>query len=240
MEATVVIPVRNREKTICDAVNSALAQKTTFKYNVIVVDNHSTDMTTKLLDAYDDERLIHIIPQRTNLGIGGCWNVAVDDIRCGRFAVQLDSDDLYSSPDTLQTIVNAFYEQRAAMVVGSYRMCNFDLETLPPGLINHAEWTETNGCNNALRINGLGAPRAFFTPLLRQIRFPNTTHHHIGTIHYQNRRSIKAIDFLIHLKAMQFESQNVFTHHNATSLKSLANDQLERLVVFGSCSSICI
>lgn len=176
VEATVVIPVRNREKTICDAVNSALAQKTTFKYNVIVVDNHSTDMTTKLLDAYDDERLIHIIPQRTNLGIGGCWNVAVDDIRCGRFAVQLDSDDLYSSPDTLQTIVNAFYKQRAAMVVGSYRMCNFDLETLPPGLINHAEWTETNGCNNALRINGLGAPRAFFTPLLRQIRFPNTSY----------------------------------------------------------------
>lgn len=141
-----------------------------------MVDNHSTDMTTKLLDAYDDERLIHIIPQRTNLGIGGCWNVAVDDIRCGRFAVQLDSDDLYSSPDTLQTIVNAFYEQRAAMVVGSYRMCNFNLETLPPGLINHAEWTETNGCNNALRINGLGAPRAFFTPLLRQIRFPNTSY----------------------------------------------------------------
>ena len=176
VEATVVIPVRNREKTICDAVNSALAQKTTFKYNVIVVDNHSTDMTTKLLDANDDERLIHIIPQRTNLGIGGCWNVAVDDIRCGRFAVQLDSDDLYSSPDTLQTIVNAFYEQRAAMVVGSYRMCNFDLETLPPGLINHAEWTEKNGCNNALRINGLGAPRAFFTPLLRQIRFPNTSY----------------------------------------------------------------
>lgn len=176
VEATVVIPVRNREKTICDAVNSALGQKTSFDFNVIVVDNHSTDMTTKLLDEYDDKRLIHIIPKRTNLGIGGCWNVAVDDSRCGRFAVQLDSDDLYSSPNTLQTIIDAFYDQHAAMIVGSYRMCDFSLKTLPPGLINHAEWTETNGCNNALRINGLGAPRAFFTPLLRQIRFPNTSY----------------------------------------------------------------
>ena len=176
IEATVIIPVRNREKTICDAVDSALAQKTKFPFNVIVVDNHSTDKTTELLDGYADSRLIHIIPQRTDLGIGGCWNVAVDDSRCGRFAVQLDSDDLYSSPDTLQTIVDAFYSQQAAMVVGSYRMCDFDLNTLPPGLINHAEWTDNNGCNNALRINGLGAPRAFFTPLLRQIRFPNTSY----------------------------------------------------------------
>lgn len=176
VEATVVIPVRNREKTICDAVDSALSQNTTFDFNVIVVDNHSTDMTTALLDAYNDKRLIHIIPKRTNLGIGGCWNVAVDDARCGRFAVQLDSDDLYSSPNTLQIIVDAFYEQRAAMIVGSYRMCDFSLNTLPPGLINHAEWTDSNGCNNALRINGLGAPRAFFTPLLRQIRFPNTSY----------------------------------------------------------------
>ena len=175
-EATVVIPVRNREKTIRDAVDSALSQKTTFKYNVIVVDNHSTDGTTALLDAYTDERMIHIVPRRTDLGIGGCWNVAVDDARCGRFAVQLDSDDLYSSPSTLQTIVDAFYSQRAAMIVGSYRMCDFSLNTLPPGLISHAEWTEKNGCNNALRINGLGAPRAFFTPLLRQIRFPNTSY----------------------------------------------------------------
>ncbi len=175
-EATVVIPVRNREKTICDAVDSALAQRTSFPFNVIVVDNHSTDNTTALLEAYTDDRLIHIVPQRTDLGIGGCWNVAVDDSRCGRFAVQLDSDDLYSSPDTLQTIVDAFYSQRAAMVVGSYRMCDCNLNTLPPGLIDHAEWTERNGCNNALRINGLGAPRAFFTPLLRQVRFPNTSY----------------------------------------------------------------
>lgn len=175
-EASVVIPVRNREKTIRDAVDSALSQKTTFMFNVIVVDNHSTDNTTTLLEAYDDNRLIHIIPRRTDLGIGGCWNVAVDDTRCGRFAVQLDSDDLYSSKDTLQTIVDAFYRQRAAMVIGSYRMCDFDLNTIPPGLIDHAEWTDANGCNNALRINGLGAPRAFFTPLLRQIRFPNTSY----------------------------------------------------------------
>ena len=176
VEASVVISVRNREKTICDAVDSALSQVASFPFNVIVVDNHSTDNTTALLDGYSDDRLIHVIPQRTDLGIGGCWNVAVDDPRCGRFAVQLDSDDLYSSPGTLQAIVDAFYEQKAAMIVGSYRMCDFNLNTIPPGLISHAEWTDDNGCNNALRVNGLGAPRAFFTPLLRQIRFPNTSY----------------------------------------------------------------
>ena len=176
IEASVVIPVFNREKTILDAVNSALGQKANFKFNVIVVDNHSTDMTTELLDGMHDERLIHIIPDRYDLGIGGCWNVAINDDRCGRFAVQLDSDDLYSSPKTLQQIVDAFYKQNAAMVVGSYRMCDFELNTLPPGLIDHKEWTDDNGPNNALRINGLGAPRAFFTPLLRQIQFPNTSY----------------------------------------------------------------
>ena len=175
-EASVVIPVFNRVKTIRDAVDSALGQKTTFKYNVIVVDNHSTDGTTDLLEAYDDPRLVHIIPQRDDLGIGGCWNVAVNADQCGRFAVQLDSDDLYSSPSTLQQIVDAFYHQQAAMVIGAYRMCDFDLNTLPPGLIDHREWTDDNGCNNALRINGLGAPRAFFTPLVRQIQFPNTSY----------------------------------------------------------------
>ena len=176
VEASVVIPVYNREKTICDAVNSALSQKTKFKYNVIVVDNHSTDKTTELLRGFHDERLIHIIPERNDLGIGGCWNMAIHDDRCGRFAVQLDSDDLYSSPKTLQQIVDTFYKQNAAMVIGSYRMCDFDLNTLPPGLIDHAEWTDENGPNNALRINGLGAPRAFFTPLLRQVGFPNTSY----------------------------------------------------------------
>ena len=176
VEASVIIPVYNREKTICDAVNSALSQKTSFNYNVIVVDNHSTDKTTELLRGFHDERLVHIIPERTDLGIGGCWNMAIHDDRCGRFAVQLDSDDLYSSPKTLQQVVDTFYKQNAAMVIGSYRMCDFDLNTLPPGLIDHAEWTDENGPNNALRINGLGAPRAFFTPLLRQIGFPNTSY----------------------------------------------------------------
>ncbi len=176
MEASVIIPVFNREKTICDAVNSALNQKANFKFNVIVVDNHSTDKTTELLRGFHDERLVHIIPERTDLGIGGCWNMAINDDRCGRFAVQLDSDDLYSSPKTLQQIVDAFYKQNAAMVIGSYRMCDFELNTLPPGLIDHHEWTDENGPNNALRINGLGAPRAFFTPLVRQIGFPNTSY----------------------------------------------------------------
>ena len=176
VEASVIIPVYNREKTICDAVNSALQQKTNFKFNVIVVDNHSTDKTTELLRGFHDERLVHIIPTRTDLGIGGCWNLAINDDHCGRFAVQLDSDDLYSSPKTLQQVVEAFYKQNAAMVIGSYRMCDFKLNTLPPGLIDHAEWTDENGPNNALRINGLGAPRAFFTPLLRQIGFPNTSY----------------------------------------------------------------
>lgn len=178
VEASVIIPVRNREKTIADAVNSALKQEADFKFNVIIVDNHSTDGTTEILDgmAQNDERVIHIIPERDDLGIGGCWNRAINDERCGRFAVQLDSDDLYSSPQTLQKIVNAFYKQKAAMIIGSYRMCNFNLETLPPGLIDHAEWTDENGPNNALRINGLGAPRAFFTPLLRLIQLPNTSY----------------------------------------------------------------
>lgn len=179
-EASVIIPVRNRAKTIADAVRSALGQKAPFTFNVIVVDNHSTDGTGEIVSALKDDsepqKLIHIIPQRTDLGIGGCWNVGINDSRCGRFAVQLDSDDLYSSPDTLSRIVAAFYEQKAAMVIGSYRMCDFELNTLPPGLIAHAEWTEDNGCNNALRINGLGAPRAFFTPLLRQIQFPDTSY----------------------------------------------------------------
>ncbi len=182
-EASVIIPVKNRERTIRDAVDSALSQKTNFRFNVIVVDNHSTDLTTEYLSGYaaretgdNGPRLIHIVPQRTDLGIGGCWNVAVNDRHCGRFAVQLDSDDLYSSPDTLQRIVDEFHRQNAAMIIGSYRMCDFELNTLPPGLIDHAEWTDDNGCNNALRINGLGAPRAFFTPLLRQLQFPNTSY----------------------------------------------------------------
>ncbi len=178
-EASIIIPVKNRAKTICDAVESAISQKTNFPFNVIVVDNHSTDGTTELLSKYAKEKdslLIHIIPERKDLGIGGCWNLAIDNENCGRFAVQLDSDDLYSSENTLQTIVDAFYEENSAMIIGSYRMCDFSLNTIAPGLINHKEWTLENGCNNALRINGLGAPRAFFTPLLREVHFPNTSY----------------------------------------------------------------
>ena len=178
LEASVVIPVFNRAKTIADAVKSALAQETKFKYNVIVVDNHSTDGTHEILSQLkaQNSNLVVLTPERYDLGIGGCWNMAINDAHCGRFAVQLDSDDLYSSPKTLQTIVDAFYKQKAAMIVGSYRMCDFELNTLPPGLIAHKEWTEENGPNNALRINGLGAPRAFFTPLLRQVHLPNTSY----------------------------------------------------------------
>ena len=176
--ASVIIPVRNRERTVADAVKSALSQQLDGPYNVIVVDNHSTDGTTKILSdlAKADKRLVHIIPERTDLGIGGCWNLAVNDERCGRFAVQLDSDDLYSGPDTLQKIVDKFREGGYSMVIGSYRMCNFNLETLPPGIIDHREWTDENGPNNALRINGLGAPRAFYTPVVREIGFPNVSY----------------------------------------------------------------
>ena len=179
VEASVVIPVYNRAKTIADAVKSALEQTPTFKFNVIVVDNHSTDGTTKILQKIAEKnpaKLVHIIPERTDLGIGGCWNEAINSDHCGRFAVQLDSDDLYSSPHTLQKIVDCFYRQKAAMVIGAYRMCDFELNTLPPGIIDHKEWTDENGPNNALRINGLGAPRAFFTPLVREIGFPNTSY----------------------------------------------------------------
>lgn len=175
-EASVIIPVFNREKTVADAVKSALGQKANFKFNVIVVNNHSTDRTGEILDELKADNLIQIVPEGTDLGIGGCWNEAINSSFCGKFAVQLDSDDLYSSPKTLQKIVDAFYKQKAAMIIGSYRMCDFDLNTLPPGLIDHKEWTDENGCNNALRINGLGAPRAFFTPLVRQIQFPNTSY----------------------------------------------------------------
>ena len=179
VEASVVIPVFNRRATIREAVMSALSQKTAFRYNVIVVDNHSTDGTSDILSELllkHGDKLHVISPERTDLGIGGCWNEAVYSDYCGRFAVQLDSDDLYSSPKTLQTVVDAFYKQKAAMVVGSYRICDFDKNTLPPGLIDHKEWTDENGPNNALRINGLGAPRAFFTPLLRSVGFPNTSY----------------------------------------------------------------
>ena len=176
-EASVIIPVRNRIKTIKDAIASVLRQKTSFPFNLIVVDNHSTDGTTEAIDKFkSDGRLNHIIPERDDLGIGGCWNLGVHHPKCGKFAVQLDSDDVYSGEDTLQKIVDAFYEQQCAMVVGSYRMTNFNMEEIPPGIIDHREWTPDNGRNNALRINGLGAPRAFYTPVLRDIKVPNTSY----------------------------------------------------------------
>lgn len=177
-EASVIIPVRNRERTIEDAIKSVLMQKTSFSFNLIIIDNYSTDNTSAIIQKYAqmDKRVLHITPERTDLGIGGCWNVGVDHPMCGKFAVQLDSDDIYETENSLQTMVNAFYEQNCAMVVGSYTMTNIKMEPIPPGLIDHKEWTPENGRNNALRINGLGAPRAFYTPILRQIRVPNTSY----------------------------------------------------------------
>lgn len=177
-EASVIIPVKNRAGTIAEAVRSALCQQTTFPFNVIVVDNHSTDGTSVILQKLSgtNNALIHHIPSSGQLGIGGCWNEAILHPQCGKFAVQLDSDDLYKDEYVLQTIVNTFYREKCAMVIGSYQMVNFKLEEIPPGLIDHREWTPENGHNNALRINGLGAPRAFFTPVLRHLRFPNVSY----------------------------------------------------------------
>lgn len=176
-EVSVIIPVRNRVKTIKDAIESVLIQKTSFPFNLIVIDNYSTDGTTDILNQYAEQgKLIHIVPERGDLGIGGCWNEGIFHPACGKFAVQLDSDDLYIDENTLQTIVDKFYEDHCAMVIGSYRMTNFDLQEIPPGVIDHREWTDDNGPNNALRINGLGAPRAFYTPVLRKIRVPNVSY----------------------------------------------------------------
>ncbi|MBF0651802.1 glycosyltransferase family 2 protein [Dysgonomonas sp. GY75] len=176
-EASVIIPVRNRIRTIGDAIKSVLNQKTNFKFNLIVIDNYSTDGTTEAIDKFaSDNRLIHIIPENKELGIGGCWNAGVHHPNCGKFAVQLDSDDVYSDENTLQKIVDAFYEQNCAMVVGTYMLTDFDMKMIPPGIIDHKEWTPENGRNNALRINGLGAPRVFYTPVLREIKVPNTSY----------------------------------------------------------------
>ncbi len=178
VEASVIIPVRNRIKTIEDAVRSVFLQNAGFNFNIIVVDNHSTDGTTDLLKklALEDKRLVHVVPARKDMGIGGCWNEGLFHPQCGKFAIQLDSDDLYIDSGVLQRIVDAFYAQNCAMLVGSYQMVNYKLEEIPPGLIDHREWTPDNGRNNALRINGLGAPRAFYTPVLRSIKVPNVSY----------------------------------------------------------------
>ena len=178
VEASVVIPVRNRERTIGDAIRSVIQQQASFEFNCIVVDNHSTDGTTAAIREFaaQDPRVIHLVPERQDLGIGGCWSLAVHDQRCGRFAIQLDSDDLYGDSTTVQRIVDQFHEQKVAMVIGSYRMANFQLQEIPPGIIDHKEWTPENGRNNALRINGLGAPRAFYTPVIRALGIPNVSY----------------------------------------------------------------
>jgi glycosyltransferase involved in cell wall biosynthesis len=177
-EASIIIPVKNRIKTIEDAIHSALNQKTDYKYNVIVIDNHSTDGTTELLQtiAGKDNKVILLIPEREDLGIGGCWNFGIAHPLCGKFAVQLDSDDLYLNDDTLNKIIGKFYEEKSAMVIGSYKLINFNMNEIPPGIIDHNEWTYDNGHNNALRINGLGAPRAFYVPIIRKIKFPNVSY----------------------------------------------------------------
>jgi hypothetical protein len=177
-EASVIIPVKNRASTIADAIKSALRQKTKYRFNVIVVDNHSTDDTTKKINSISalDNRVIHIIPEKKDLGIGGCWNEAIFHADCGRFAVQLDSDDLYSDENTLQKIIDKFYEEKCAMVTGSYKLTDFNLNEIPPGVIDHREWTDENGHNNALRVNGFGAPRAFYTPVIREIKFPDVSY----------------------------------------------------------------
>jgi len=196
-EASVIIPVRNRIRTIRDAIESVLSQKTDFPFNLIVIDNHSTDGTTEAIDEYkNDPRVIHIVPERDDLGIGGCWNAGVQHPKCGKFAVQLDSDDVYADENTLAKMVKAFYDQNCAMVVGTYELTDINKNTIPPGVIDHKEWTPENGRNNALRINGLGAPRAFYTPMLRDIHVPNTSygedyalglafsrHHQIGRVY---------------------------------------------------------
>jgi len=178
IDASVIIPVKNRAGTIKDAIDSALNQKFKFSFNVIVVDNYSDDGTSEIIKniSASDERVVHIIPYPKDLGIGGCWNEALIHSKCGKFAIQLDSDDLYSDENALQKIVDKFFDEKCAMVIGSYKLTDYNLKEIPPGIVDHREWTAENGPNNALRINGLGAPRAFYAPLAKEIKFPNVSY----------------------------------------------------------------
>ena len=241
--ASVIIPVWNRSKTIGDAIRSVLSQQVDFDFNLIIVDNYSTDGTTELIRnfASSDKRIIHIIPTRKDLGIGGCWNEAINHPACGMFAIQLDSDDLYINNAVIETIVSAFYKQNCAMVIGSYKMVNFNLEEIPPGLIDHKEWTPENGRNNALRINGLGAPRAFYTPVLRKIQVPNVSygedyavglaisrHYQIGRIYnplYLCRRWEENSDSSLDIQRMNTHN---FYKDKIRTLELLARKQIVR------------
>ena len=199
IEATVIIPVKNRVSTIEDAIKSVLSQKTNYKFNLIIIDNHSNDGTSEIIMDYvkNDNRIIHIIPNNKDLGIGGCWNLGIEHQHCGRFAIQLDSDDLYKDNSTIQKIVDKFYDEKCAMVIGSYEMTDFELNSIPPGIIDHKEWTDENGRNNALRINGLGAPRAFYTPIIRRIKFPNVSYGEDYAVVIKYREIIPLVEFTI-------------------------------------------
>ena len=226
-EASVIIPVRNRERTIADAIQSALSQQTDFKFNVIVVDNHSTDNTTSVIQSFALKNLqvIHVIPDTYNYGIGGCWNIAVTHPACGKFAIQLDSDDLYSSPNTLQQIVECFYREQCAMLVGSYKLTNFDLDEIPPGLIDHKEWTAENGHNNLLRVNGIGAPRAFYTPIIRTILFPNVSYGEDYAVSLRISREYRIVESLYNCRRWEGNSDARLTQEKLNQFNTYKDRQ---------------
>ncbi|MHB1686281.1 MAG: glycosyltransferase family 2 protein [Ignavibacteriaceae bacterium] len=222
-EASVIIPVKNRVKTIGDAVQSVLNQKTNFSFNLLIVDNYSTDGTTDLIRGFADKdgKVFHLIPARKDLGIGGCWNEAVHHNECGKFSVQLDSDDIYQDENSLQIIVDTFMKEKCAMVIGSYTLTDFKLNELPPGIIDHREWTPENGRNNALRINGLGAPRAYYTPVVRNIKIPNVSYgedYAIGLAISRNYKIGRIYDSIYFCRrwednsdaALSIEKQNIY------------------------------